>query len=91
MGNFKDYEEGKLEEYYTNSIKTLKPGLNMMLIHTAFDDPEMKSITKDHPNFGAAWRQTDLEFFTSLKCKRLLKEEGIEMISWKEIKNILYP
>ncbi len=51
----------------------------------------MKSITKDHPNFGAALRQIDLEFFTSLKCKRLLKEQGIEMISWKEIKNILYP
>lgn len=91
LGNFKDYKEGKLGEYYTNSIKTLKPGLNMILIHTAFDDPEMKSITKDHPNFGAAWRQTDLEFFTSLKCKRLLKEEGVEMISWKEIKKILYP
>jgi len=91
LGNFKDFKEGKLEEYYTHSIKTLKPGLNMMLIHTAFDDPEMKSITKGHPNFGAAWRQTDLEFFTSLKCKRLLKEEGIEMISWKQIKTILYP
>jgi predicted glycoside hydrolase/deacetylase ChbG (UPF0249 family) len=91
LGNFKDYKEGKLPEYYTDSIKALKPGLNMLLIHTAFDDPEMQAITKDHPNFGAVWRQVDLEFFTSLTCKNLLKDQGIKMISWKEIKSILYP
>lgn len=91
LGNFKEYEMGKLEDYYASSIKTLKPGLNMILIHTAFDDPEMQSITKDHPNFGASWRQIDLEFFSSLKCRTLLKEQGIEMISWKDIKRTLYP
>ncbi len=91
LGNLKDFEEGKLAEYYANSIKTLTPGLNMILIHTAFDDPEMKSITKNHPNFGAAWRQIDLEFFSSIECKTLLKEQGVEMISWKDIKNVLYP
>lgn len=91
LGNYKDYKEGKLADYYANSIKALKPGLNMLLIHTAFDDPEMRAITKDHPNFGAAWRQIDLEFFSSLTSKTLLKEQGIKMISWKEIKSILYP
>lgn len=91
LGNFKDYKEGKLAQYYTNSIKNLKPGLNMLLIHPAFDDPEMQSITKGHPNFGAAWRQIDLEYFSDLKYRSLLKKQGIEMISWKEIKNILYP
>lgn len=91
LGNFKDYKEGKLAEYYSNSIRTLEPGLNMLLIHPAFDDPEMQSITKDHPNFGATWRQIDLEYFSSLKCKTLLKEQGIKMISWKEIKKVLYP
>ena len=91
LGNFKDYKEGKLAEYYSNSIRALEPGLNMLLIHPAFDDPEMQSITKDHPNFGATWRQIDLEYFSSLKCKTLLKEQGIKMISWKEIKKVLYP
>ena len=91
LGNFEDYKEGKLAEYYTNSIRDLKPGLNMLLIHPAFDDPEMRSITKDHPNFGASWRQIDLQSFTGLKCRSLLKEQGIKMISWKEIKSILYP
>jgi len=91
LGNIKTYEAGKLSEYYANSIKNLDPGLNMILIHPAFDDPEMQSITKNHPNFGASWRQIDLEFFSSSRCKKIIKEQGIEMISWQEIKNRLHP
>ena len=63
LGNMKDFERGKLEDFYAQTIKSIEPGLNMILIHTAFNDPEMKSITKDHPNFGAEWRQIDLDFF----------------------------
>ena len=91
LGNIKDFEEAKLSAYYTNSIENLDYGLNMILIHPAFNDAEMKSITKDHPNFGAAWREIDFDFFSSSKCKRMIKEQGIEMISWREIKNCLYP
>lgn len=90
LGNFKDFKDGKLVDYYSDSINTLEPGLNMILIHPAFNDPEMQAITKNHPNFGGAWRQIDLEFFSSLTCKKLLKEQGIQMISFQEIKNLIF-
>ena len=91
LGNYQDFKEGKLANYYANAIKTLAPGLNMILIHTAFNDAEMKAITKGHPNFGAAWRQIDLDFFTSLACKKLLKKQNVQMITWNEIKNLVFP
>jgi len=90
LGNFNDFKNNKLVEYYENSIKALQPGLNMILIHTAFNDPEMQAITKNHPNFGAEWRQLDLDFFTSITCKNIIKKQNIQMISWKEIKNRIY-
>ena len=63
----------------------------MILIHTAYDNHEMRAITKNHPNFGAAWRQIDLDFFTSDQCENLIKEQKVQMVSWAAIKNLLYP
>ena len=51
---------------------------------------EMKAITVDKINYGAEWRQHDFNFFTSDVCKQLLKEEMIQLITWKEIKNKLF-
>ena len=91
LGNYIDFENGRLSDYYANSLKKLQPGLNMILIHTAYDNHEMRAITKNHPNFGAAWRQIDLDFFTSDQCENLIKEQKVQMVSWAAIKNLLYP
>lgn len=90
LGDFQNFENGTLADYYANVIQSLKPNLNMIIIHPAYDDPEMRSITKNHPNFGAAWRQIDLDFFTSSHCRELLENAGVQMISWKEIRDHLY-
>ncbi len=90
LGSFEIYNKGNLASYYSQSLQNLKPGLNVILIHPAFDDPEMKSITIDHPNFGSEWRQIDLDFFTSPVCKDILKDAHIKLITWKEIKNVIY-
>jgi len=91
LGELSDFKQGKLRDYYSNTLSTLKTGLNLLLIHPAHDDEEMKAITIDHPNFGSEWRQIDLEFFTSEQCEKILKDQGVQMITWKEIKDFMYP
>ena len=91
LGNMDDFEQGKLADYYANSLMNLKPGINMVLIHTAYDDDEMKAVTRNHPNFGASWRQIDLDFFTSERCAKILNDQQVKMISWKDIKGQRYP
>lgn len=91
LGNFTDFNKGKLENYYANALRSLKPGFNLLLIHPAYDDAEMKAVTINHPNFGSAWRHIDLEFFTSDRCNELLKEQQAHMVSWKDIKKVMYP
>lgn len=84
-GVYEYFEKGQLKAYYESAIHNLVDGLNLILIHPAYDDREMQAITINHPNFGAEWRQIDLEYFTSDSCKALLKEMDVELITWKDI------
>lgn len=89
VGEYKDFEKDSLSNYYDFILNNLDAGLNMILIHPAFDDIEMQRITEDHPNFGSRWRQIDFDFFTSQKCKSILKENDTKMISWNQITKLL--
>ena len=84
-----DFKEG-MEKFYTKMLRELAPGLNIFLIHTAFNDAEMQALTLDHPQWGAAWRQEDFNFFTSDLCKELLQKENIVLISWRQIQESVY-
>jgi chitin disaccharide deacetylase len=79
--------KGGMKIFYTKALKELPAGLNVLLLHAAHDDSEMKAVTIDHPDYGAAWRQADFEFFTSDDCKKLLKDNNIKVITWKEIRD----
>ena len=75
--------------YYTNIFNTIPQGLNCILLHAAYNDDEMKAIAVDHPDYGAAWRQADFDFFSSDACKKALAANNIHLITWKEIKDKL--
>ena len=83
-----DYKNG-MENYYTGVFKSLQPGVSIILLHAAYDDREMQGIAVDHPDWGAAWRQADFNFFTSENCKKLLQENNIRVITWREIRDKL--
>jgi hypothetical protein len=74
---------------YEKIFQSLTPGLNCILLHAAFNNAEMQAITQDHPDYGAAWRQADYDFFSSEECKKALVANNIHLITWKEIKDKL--
>lgn len=76
-------------KFYSEAIKKLEPGVTEIVIHLAYDDAEMRGATVDHPNWGAAWRQRDLDFFTSDAFRQLLREEKIKLITWRELGKLL--
>jgi predicted glycoside hydrolase/deacetylase ChbG (UPF0249 family) len=71
--------------FYTNEIKNLRPGVTDMIVHLAFADEEMKGVTFGHPNWGAEWRQRDFDFVTSDAFRKLLKENNVKLITWREL------
>ncbi|MCI0485725.1 MAG: polysaccharide deacetylase family protein [Blastocatellia bacterium] len=71
--------------FYADAIKSIRPGVTEMIIHLAYDDEEMRAATVNHPDWGAGWRQRDFDFFTNDSLRRLLKENDIKLITWREI------
>lgn len=86
--NFKTGKAG-MDKFYTGVLDSIKTGLTVLIIHAAYDDKEMRSVTIDHPDYGAAWRQADHDFFTSEKCKKILKDKNIKVITWREVRDKL--
>ena len=84
IANYKHFTNNRLKNYYLDFIENVKSGLNIILIHPAFNDPEMKAITINHPNFGSEWRQIDFEVFTSQEIKSKIEKNNIQLITWKE-------
>jgi predicted glycoside hydrolase/deacetylase ChbG (UPF0249 family) len=76
-------------EAYAKMIEKAKPGLNVMIVHVANDNAEMQAIAVNHPAFGSAWRARDLEYVTSQEFRELLKEKNIQLVTWKEIKEVM--
>ena len=75
--------------FYSDALAKLEPGVTEVIIHLAYDDAEMRGATSDHPNWGAAWRQRDFEFFTSDTFRKVLQENNIKLITWRELGKLI--
>jgi len=84
-----DVSPERWAEFYADAVKRLQPGVTEMVIHLAFDDEEMRAITSNHPDWGAAWRQRDFDFFTSETFRRLLRENNVKLVTWREIGRLI--
>ena len=83
-----DYQNWKT--FYMNAINDIKPGLNVLLVHLGYDNEELKAITIDHPNYGSAWRELDVKILQDTAFKNLIRERNIKLITWVQVKDILY-
>lgn len=77
--------EASWEEEYGKMIENIGPGLNVMIVHLAYDNAEMQAVAVNHPAFGATWRKKDLDYVQSQTFRDLLKANEIQLVTWKEI------
>jgi predicted glycoside hydrolase/deacetylase ChbG (UPF0249 family) len=75
--------------FYTNIIQNLKPGVTELIVHLAYDDAEMRAVTAGYDDYGAAWRQRDYDVITSPEFKKLLEDNHVMLIKWKDLKKLL--
>ncbi len=80
-----DGPEASWEEEYGKMIERVAPGLNVMIVHLAYDNAEMQAVAINHPAFGATWREKDLNYVQSQTFHDLLKDNEIQLVTWKEI------
>lgn len=80
----------KWKDFYNYNLQNLKPGLNELVFHLAFDDDEMRAVTTEHADYGSAWRQQDYNYATGDEFKAMLKQKGIYLVTWGMIKRVEY-
>src|SRR6266403_219755 len=79
----------KWKDFYLDAIKNMKPGLNEIIVHLGHDDAEMQAVMVDHPDYGSAWRQRDYDFVTSPEFKKVLQENNVILVKWKDLQKFL--
>jgi predicted glycoside hydrolase/deacetylase ChbG (UPF0249 family) len=75
--------------FYERVVNGLQPGVTELIVHLAHDDAEMRAVTEGHPDWGAAWRERDFDYLTSARFRKLLDENGVRLITWREIGKLL--
>lgn len=86
----KGLKENQWERFYLNTINNLKPGLSQLLVHLAHDDKEMQKICGAKSSYGAKWRELDNKIITGPGFKNALVENNIKLVTWGEIKKVLF-
>lgn len=66
---------------YVDALRDLKPGLTELIIHCGFDNEELRAITG-----SSSRRDGDRRIFTEPEIRDLIRELGIELTSWKELR-----
>ena len=88
IANPQDFKEG-MAAFYEKQLRALPTGVTVLLMHLGYDNAELQAMAIDHPDYGSQWRQQDFDFFTSETCRQILKEEGIELVTWRQIRGVM--
>ena len=70
---------------YEKLLAPLGPGVYQLVVHLAQDDDEMRAATAGHPDWGSAWRQSDLDLVKSDAFQNFLKQQQFHLITWREL------
>jgi hypothetical protein len=73
-----DYKTAK----YIEALKTLRPGLTMMIMHCTDTGPEFKYISDSGPT-----RRGDMLAMMNPAFKKALADQGIILTNWREVKH----
>lgn len=70
-------------ESYVKTLKRLPPGVSQLIIHCGVDDDELRAVTN-----SAARRDGDRRIFTDPAIAKLLEEENVKLITWKQFREM---
>jgi hypothetical protein len=74
---------------YEKTLDALPPGVYLLSVHLGYDDDELQAMTWDHPNWGAQWRQNDLDVVSNPEFQKFLKDKGFILVGWKDLQKAI--
>ncbi len=67
--------------YWTEMLRSLKPGVTELYIHAALDEPEMRAISE-----SCTQRAADHAFFTAPSTRQLLADLQIQLVGYRQLR-----
>jgi len=67
------------------TLDEVKPGLNDMIFHLGYDDPEREAITAGCNHHDAQWRQRDFDVVRTAEFKEALRHNQIVVVTWRDL------
>ncbi len=74
---------GFAREHVRSLLRDLQPGVTELLFHPSLETDELKGITDSWP-----YRLYDYRLFLDPEVRRVLADEGIELIGWRELREL---
>jgi len=84
-----DVPPAEWADYYVDQLHALPAGVSELIVHPVADSVAMKALTGERVNWGAAWRARDWAFVSSPRFRRVLRDEQIHLITWRQIDSAL--
>ena len=81
-GNIPD----RREQLYFDEIRKIGPGVTQLIVHCGYDNEELRAISDSSKR-----RDQDRQIFTDPKMKKFIDEQGIQVISWKQFRELAFP
>lgn len=78
-------KRGHWEQDYLRMLDDVKPGLNEMIFHLGYDDPELEAMTAGYDHHAATWRQRDFDVVRSAGFKEAIRRDHIIIVTWREV------
>ena len=78
-----DQPDKTRREAYLESLRDLQPGVSQLIIHCGYDNAELQGITN-----SSARRDEDRRVFSDPEVIKFIKQQGIEVISWKQFRQL---
>jgi predicted glycoside hydrolase/deacetylase ChbG (UPF0249 family) len=84
IGQFYDGDSHEVRhQQYIDFLRDLPPGVSELIIHCGYDNEELRAITD-----SASRRDGDRRIFMDPRVAALVKELGIEVITWKQFREM---
>lgn len=81
----RDVPPEKWGDWYEAELRKIGPGVTALVVHLGLADAELRAATADRPTWGAEWRQRDFDVVTSERFRRLVRELGFTLVTWRQI------